>query len=209
MAQSQNTTSLGRLTALLKKDPKKAGILTVLVAVLAAMWGKMMLSGNGAPKAAAAMTVAQSAQAPVLDSNNAPKSNDTGGQLRSWISEPLPPAISRNLFEVRLDYFPMDGTRQQETSRTVDDPTFWERLAKSIDAQADQQHKRDNLIQNLRQQAGQLTLTSTVMGSKPRAMINGAMVGEGEVVAQFRVLKVEARSVIVEREGIKLVIPMK
>jgi hypothetical protein len=40
-------------------------------------------------------------------------------------------------------------------------------------------------------------------------MINGSMVGEGEVVAQFRVLRIEARSVVVEREGIKLEIPMK
>ena len=92
---------------------------------------------------------------------------------------------------------------------TPHDPTFWEKLAKSIDAQAEEQHKRENLIQNLRQQAGQLQLTSTVMGPRPKAMINGSMVGEGEVVAQFRVLRIEARSVVVEREGIKLEIPMK
>jgi len=35
------------------------------------------------------------------------------------------------------------------------------------------------------------------------------MVGEGEVVAQFRVTEIRARSVIVEREGIRLEIPMK
>jgi len=117
--------------------------------------------------------------------------------------------MSRNIFEVKLDYYPMDAAGARQDSRTIDDPTFWEKLAKSIDAQADQQHKREYLIQNLRQQAGQLQLTSTVMGSKPRAMINGAMVGEGEVVAQFRVLRIEARAVTVEREGIKLVVPMK
>jgi hypothetical protein len=94
-------------------------------------------------------------------------------------------------------------------SGTVNDPTFWEKLAKSIDAQADQQHKRENLIQNLRQQAGQLSVTSTLMGPRPKAMVNGVMVGEGEVVAQFRVTEIRARSVIVEREGIRLEIPMK
>ena len=62
-----------------------------------------------------------------------------------------------------------------------------------MDAQADQQHKREILIQNLRQQAGQLQLTSTVMGPRPKAVINGQMVGEGEIVAQFRIVKIDAR----------------
>jgi hypothetical protein len=47
------------------------------------------------------------------------------------------------------------------------------------------------------------------MGAKPKAVIDGALVGEGDVVAQFRVLKIEARRIIVEREGIKLEIQMK
>ena len=68
-------------------------------------------------------------------------------------------------FEVKLDYYPMDAARVSRDSRTVTDPTFWEKLAKSINAQADQQHKRENLIQNLRQQAGQLSVTGTLMGT--------------------------------------------
>jgi hypothetical protein len=52
-------------------------------------------------------------------------------------------------------------------------------------------------------------VTSTLMGPHPKAMVNGQMVGEGEVVAQFRVTEIRARSVVVEREGIKLEIPMK
>jgi hypothetical protein len=155
------------------------------------------------------MTIPQPAPPAVLDSNNKPKTSDNMGLLRDWEAEPLPAGVSRNLFQVNLDYYPMDAAHVVRDSRTVDDPTFWEKLAKSIDAQAEEQHKRENLIQNLRQQAGQLQLTSTVMGPRPKAMMNGSMVGEGEVVAQFRVLRIEARSVVVEREGIKLEIPMK
>ena len=65
------------------------------------------------------------------------------------------------------------------------------------------------LIQNLRQQAGQLQLTSTVMGPRPKAVINGQMVGEGEIVAQFRVVKIDARSAVVERDGVRLEIAMQ
>ncbi|HEX3355739.1 MAG TPA: hypothetical protein VHS31_02065 [Tepidisphaeraceae bacterium] len=196
---------------MLKQDPKKATTLAVLVAVLLAMWGKLALSGgSGTPKPAAAMTPAPLAPPVALGSNNKTKPEDTGELLREWVSEPMPQTVSRNIFEVKLDYYPMESNaKASNDSRTIEDPTFWDRLAKSIDAQADQQHKREILIQNLRQQAGQLQLTMAMMGTNPKAMINGQMVGEGEVVAQFRVLRIEARSVVVEREGIKLEIPMK
>jgi hypothetical protein len=199
----------GKLGAAIKQDPKKAGMLVVLVAVLLVLWAKMMLTGGGAPKSAAGMTLAPSAQASVQVHNNGPKVRDNSALLREWLGEPMPQGVSRNIFEVKLDYYPMDTAHVQRDSRTIDDPTFWEKLAKSIDAQADQQHKRENLIQNVRQHAGQLQVTSILMGSRPKAMINGVLIGEGEVVAGFRVLEIKARSVIVEREGIKLEIPMK
>ena len=44
---------------------------------------------------------------------------------------------------------------------------------------------------------------------KQKAMMNGQLVGEGSVVADFRVVKIEPRKVIVERDGIKLAIEMK
>jgi hypothetical protein len=195
--------------AALKHDPKKAIVLVALVLVLAGMWGKMLLGGKGGPKAAAGMTIAPSAPSSVADSNNKAKAVDSIAQLRDWVAQPLPQDVSRNLFEVKLDYYPMDAAHAAHITGPVNDPTFWEKLAKSIDAQADQQHKRENLIQNLRQQAGQLAVTSTLMGPRPKAMVNGVMVSEGEFVAQFRVTEIRARSVIVEREGIKLEIAMK
>ena len=39
--------------------------------------------------------------------------------------------------------------------------------------------------------------------------VNGERVGEGDVVASFRVSRIEARRIIVEREGIRLEIQMK
>jgi len=207
MATTQRISSAG-LVGVIKQDPKKVVVLGVLILVLVGLWAKMSLGGGGA-KAAAAMTVTPSAPAPSIDSNNKPKNVDTVAMLRDWVTEPLPQSVSRNMFEIKLDYYPMDAAHAVKDSGTVNDPTFWEKLAKSIDAQADQQHKRENLIQNLRQQAGQLSVTSTLMGPKPKAMVNGVMVGEGEVVAQFRVAEIRARSVVVEREGIKLEIPMK
>jgi hypothetical protein len=204
MATTTRTSSLPR------QDTKKVAVLGALILVLAGLWGKMALGGKAAPKTAAAMTAPQPTSPTASNAaDNKSRAADALGLLRDWVGEPLPQAVSRNIFEVKIDYYPIDSTHQAKDSGTVNDPTFWENLAKSIDAQADQQHKRENLIQNLRQQAGQLSVTSTLMGARPRAMINGVMVGEGEVVAQFRVAEIRARSVVVEREGIKLDIPMK
>ena len=75
--------------------------------------------------------------------------------------------------------------------------------------QADQRDKRQNLIANYKAQAASLRLVSTMMGPQPKAMVNAELVGEGSVVAGFRVLKIEARRIIVEREGIRLEIQMK
>jgi hypothetical protein len=210
MASQQAQTISAKISRALKQDPKKALVLSVLFALLLGMWGKMFLGGGrNTPKSAAAMPPAP--MAPSGDSQKArAKSADRNALLRDWLDQPLPQKTTRNLFELKMEYFPMDGSRPTESSRTEQkDPTFWDRLAKSIDAQADQQHKREILIANLRQQAAAVDLTSTVMGPRPKAMINGVMVGEGQVVAQFRVLKIESRSVVVEREGIKLEIPMK
>jgi hypothetical protein len=48
-----------------------------------------------------------------------------------------------------------------------------------------------------------------MMGSAPKALVNGKLVQEGDVVASFRVLKIEARGIIVEQKGIKLEIQFK
>jgi hypothetical protein len=75
--------------------------------------------------------------------------------------------------------------------------------------QADRMDKRENLIANYTAQASKLRLESIMLGSQPKAMVNGKLIGEGSVVAEFRVLKIEARRIVVEREGIQLEIQMK
>jgi len=73
-----------------------------------------------------------------------------------------------------------------------------------MSVRADQQREHDALVANLRKQAEQLKVQSTVMGASPKALINGEFVGVGSVVASFRVTKIEARRIVVEREGIRL-----
>jgi hypothetical protein len=116
---------------------------------------------------------------------------------------------------VRLEYFPRDV--KGPTASLVESEGFWDAVAKSLPSQADQKKERQILAENLQLKAAELKLQSTVLGPTPKALVNGELVSEGDVLASgsgesrtpFRVLKIEPRRIIVEREGIMLEIPMK
>ena len=63
-------------------------------------------------------------------------------------------------------------------------------------------------ISSIRIAAEALKLESTIVGPTPGAIVNGQMVREGSNIAGFRVLKIEARQMVVEREGVKLAVTM-
>jgi hypothetical protein len=209
MAATKRKTSQNKYVALIQKDPKKAAVLGVLAALLGGMWVKMAASGKTQPQRAAASAVnpAASTKKKTASPFNNNTSANTAEAMRDWLAKPVTP-VSRNLFAIRMDHFPLAAGTSGSGSATTQQ-TFWEALAKSVNTRADAMEKRQNLIQNLRDQAGQLELQSIVMGAKPKALVDGELVGEGDVVASFRVLKIESRRIIVEREGIRLEIQMK
>ena len=209
MAAAKRTTSHNKLMALLQKDPKKAGVLGVLGLVLCGMWIRMAMNGQTQPQKAAASIAnpAASAKKKSVPSFGKATSANTADALQDWLTKPIAP-VSRNLFAIRMDHFPLAAGTSGTQSATTQQ-TFWEALAKSVNTRADAMEKRQNLIQNLKDQASQMELQSIVMGPKPKALVDGELVGEGDVVASFRVLKIESRRIIVEQEGIRLEIQMK
>src|SRR5688572_5955724 len=143
---ARKQTSLDKIVAAIRSDPKKAGILTVLLVVLAVSFARM---SNGKPGPQQAVAGA---------SNNAPAGARTAqrtaaqASLNDWKNGPIPP-LGRNLFAVKFEHFPRDGTRSEATVPHGDG--FWDQVAKSMSAQADQRTKRQVLIENLQRQAAQ------------------------------------------------------
>jgi hypothetical protein len=209
MATGKRKTSQNKLMDLIRKDPKKAGVLVVLALLLSGMWVRMAMNGQTQPQHAAASVVNPAAKAKTQPASAFSKttSANTADALQQWLGKPIVP-MSRNLFAIRMDHFPLAAGAVGSDSATTQQ-TFWEALAKSVNTRADQMEKRQNLIQNLKDRASQMELQSIVMGPKPKALVNGELVGEGDVVASFRVLKIESRRIIVEQEGIRLEIQMK
>jgi hypothetical protein len=206
MANGNHRNPIEALHAAVKADPAKAAVLLVLVGVMVVLWVRAM--GNYAPAPARASIAYQVTDADRTIAAAAAGPHATSSALAEWMRAPIGP-MERNLFSVKLDYFRQDASVPRPAPRASGDEGFWDQLAKSMADQADQRKQRQILIENLQYQAAQLKMQSTLMGSQPRAMINNSLVSEGDVVAGFRVLKIEARRIIVEREGIKLEVLMK
>jgi hypothetical protein len=206
---SATPNQVQKFIALAKADPKRTGVLGVLVLVLVGIWLYRMASGNGGPvKVIAAATPSAAPKVGGRVTSDTSGSDEAAVALSEWLETPIAP-LGRNLFAIKLDYYPQDGSAPKHALRPPIGNGFWDELAKSMTSQADQKRERQILVENIRLQAAQLRLETILMGAKPRALINGQLIGEGGVVASFRVLKIEPRRIIVEREGIKLEILMK
>jgi len=112
------------------------------------------------------------------------------------------------LFSIKLDYFPVDGSRPMFSGDDADG--FWDQLAKSLAAKADQEKAKGILLENLRLRASRLDLQSTVItDGSPKAMVNGTLVQEGDTIEGFRIVRIEAKRIVVEAEGQKLEVIFK
>jgi len=206
---NRNLSLTGKLKSAVRRDPHKATVLGVLLIILGALVVRVLLPGAAMPVVSKASTVSRDARTEIVESaKQRARTLSAGDEFDRFLSTPVAP-VTRNFFAVKLDYFPTDGTASRPNTQTSEKEKIADSIAKSLRAQADQQARKEVLIANLRQQALQLKLQSTVMGPTPRAAINGELLGEGDVIASFRILKIEARRIIVEREGIKLEITMK
>jgi hypothetical protein len=196
-----------------RDDPKKAGVLTVLIAVLLVVGGRTLM-GSAAPAAAQAAPAK-----PKPDKLGKPAKPAAPAAVSrmdiAWLKAPIDP-VSRNLFAIRVEHFPhADG--RSENAPKAEAATFWESVEKSRAQQADKDKRREILVENLKREAAKLQLQSTVMGPDPQAIIGRGVVKVGDTVGgdesgrglAFRVLAIEPRRVIVEREGIRLELRMQ
>jgi hypothetical protein len=201
-----------------ERDPKKTAVLGALVLVLGGLWVKMLVgAGPRSTSAAPAPLVATPVTGPsspgdvIRPGAAAARVTQAEAVRAKWGA--LPAAPGRNLFAVRSEFFPRVGPNGPDAGEPAkgggESQLFWARLGKSMAARADEAKRQGILTENLRQEAARLKLQTILKGNVPTAMIDGRMVREGDVIASFRVVKIEARRVIIEREGIGFVIAMQ
>ncbi len=218
---STNPSLFDKLPAPIRNDPKKSAVLAVLT-VLMAVLGVRQFAGSGSPAKASG---AQPGTNLALDKSTPDTSAITGEasnasseaslRVSQWLGLPIK-ALDRNLFETKLENFQrLDSTTTANVAE-VPMKLFWEQLAKSLASQADQKKQKQIRSENLQLAAGALRLQTTIMGPSPRALIDGRMVRTGDMVeakspsmtVSFRVVQIEARRIVVEREGVQIELKM-
>ena len=188
-----------------KAEPKKAAALAILVAVLVAMWLKIFVFSE--PRTATAgPSAGENLKGPRSYTSNLQLS-PASRSLLEWTKKPIT-GTKRNLFAIKLDYFPVDGARPMFSGDDADG--FWDQLAKSLAAKADQEKARGILRDNVRSKASRLDLQSTGMfNGIPKAMVNGVIVQEGDTIEGFRIMQIETKRIVVELEGIQVEVIFK
>jgi hypothetical protein len=216
------TKLVSKLPESMREDPKKAAALAGLGIVFAAVMIKQFAFGSSASTAAATQGVPAAAVPLVSLASPSGISSASESRQRSdspvavWIAEPIK-TLERNLFEFKGEFYPRSAESVATSVRVIEDELFWDQLAKSLSARADSKKQRQIRVDNLQQAAGKLKVQSTIMGPNPRAMVDGRMTRLGGLVeadagggstVTFKVIKVEARRLVIERDGLKFEVPM-
>jgi hypothetical protein len=205
-APAQTSWSEKAMSAV-RASPGKSSVLTGLVLIMVIAWIRVLVGGHTGPVAAHGATTPAGLAAGVLSEEPVVphRSADPGQSIQQWARQPAQP-LARNPFAVPMDFYPIDSSKNDDSASAGNG--YWNLVSKSLSSRADQQEQRQILIDNVRIAAESLKLDSTIMSATPGAMVNGQLVHEGSVVAGFRVLRIESRQLIIEREGVKLAVMM-
>lgn len=179
---------IARMRRQLLADKKKFGALLGLFMVGLLLWGRLLI--HNVPRTATAVpSIAATAPGP----DNAPPAAYTSTQ-RASVEVRLISVVPRDVFAVNPALFPKLSGEENPSGPT-----------KLIGDPADELEQQ---LRVLKAEAGALKLQSTILGVRPRAMINGTLVGPGESIAGFEVTEIRPRSVTVVKNGVTLEIEM-
>ena len=190
------------LKAEIRRQPKKAIILSVLVVVLIALSAWEVLR-RGSPARATAAVVTPNA-GPGDGTGSSVRSgagsaerdaNDTARAQADGAGDSERLAVDRDLFTPDPTYFP---ARRKPRPATV---------IKPIDDSIAVKEAQDRAV---RAQAQALSLQSTIVGDVdvPTAIINGEVLRVGDLINGFRVVDIAARTCTVEKANLRITLEM-
>jgi len=176
-------------------DKKQLGILATLAVVGLLLWGRMALqdvpkTAMADPAKTAAGTKAKSA---------AKKQDDT---RREVVEIALYDAMDRNVFWVNPELYP----RIEKPHKSKGDPVVTPPVNPNKPPSDEEVARAHRLA--VQQEAESLVLQSTILGSRPRAFINNTLLGAGETIDGFRVVKIDLRKVSLQKGDVIIVLEM-
>lgn len=196
----------GRLMQVLAADPRKGGMLAVLMVVLLALAIKTFVPfGPGSSEASDAEGPEHDDPA-VVGKNVLSRTWSVLDNLRAghFVEVPLSPRLSRNLFSVNESYFPLPAQTAVKQAPPAVTPLP---EIESEDENADEAHAL--MLAQIRQDAGQLILRSVIVGSNPLAVVQTSgglrtVVELGESVNGFELVEVKSDAVVLEKDNVRV-----
>lgn len=189
---------LQELLLVARADPKRAGVLGVLLVVLTVLGVKQFV--GAAPSAAVAKSAVDAVHDEILGLSDITALVDSGPTIRV----PEPGVQMRDLFRFDDHYFPLpveDGGDLEisaKSDESKDDPS---------PDDADRSRREAALV---REEAERFRLTSTLLGSQPLAVFEyriernesrAYMLRIGEDVRGFTLVSVSHRQAVIEKSG--------
>lgn len=204
MTERKNPTWPDRALKQFKAQPLRTTVMVMLMAAMALLWVRHFAAGGSAKPAVASNKPPATIVSSATVSAGPQTLSKAAAALREFLDRP-PVEIRRNLFAVKLEHFRSDG---MQLAANVQGGGFLNNWAKWVLSKADQENARRFLIVNLKEKASKLNIQSTMAsGDTLMALINGKLVSEGDIVAGFKIVRIELNRVYVEREGIKFEVP--
>ncbi len=200
--EQHGATVMQRLAAEAKRKPQTALILLALLVILCGMWVRVLMGSAGPLPASAAAPLAKGGALPPADGSVAGLyGRAQPHSLAEWAQQKSGP-VTRNLFAVPFESFPLDPAHPLPQTRES---------AKSGPSEADQFRERQIIEREVNAEASKLQLEGIVLGASPRVWVNGSLVAVGQSVGEtgLKVVRIEARHVVVERDGIQVDLIMK
>lgn len=179
----------------LMADKKQLGILLTLAVVGLLLWGRMAL--QSVPKTAMADDPAKSGKA---KASSVVKPDDT---RREVVKLALYDVMDRNVFWVNPAFYP----KIEKPDKGKGDPAVAKPPVNPDRPPSDEELARARRLA-IQEEAESLVLQSTILGSRPRAFINNTLLGAGETIEGFRVVKIDLRKVSLQKGDVIIVLEM-
>ena len=179
--------TLRRMLRQLTADRRKLSLMVCLLAVGMLLWGRLLL--KQLPKSAVADPKARNTlKVSPVDKASHGKA-DSGPRT---VSLDFSTDLDRDLFALDSRFFPID---EPVEPKLVMEPKL---PADNTNA----------LLAQVREKGRALQLQSVLMGTEPRALLNGQLLRVGDKIRGFELKEIKSRSVVLEMTGIQIEISM-
>jgi len=213
VSKANTTDWKRRLVREIQRDAKRTAVLGVLAVVAVVMVARAVLTRT--PKSAKAAARAAARTAPPNSQPDAaggwtPAARREDKARREEYLANMNRRISRDLFRPNLEYFPLaGGTGAVAIARAPAGPGWFDEV-RDFAAEKDRSRQAERIRRStVRSEAGSLSLTSTMMGNSPIAVINGRLLRPGEKINGFRLVGISRRMCTLTKEGVTVELYMK